>query len=63
MEALKNAKGFIRRTLGKRMIIRSSPEMFFISDRNIAYGAHIAKVLAEVGMTETLPDRRKMRRS
>jgi len=56
MEALKNAKGFIRRTLGKRMIIRSSPEMIFISDRNIAYGAHIAKVLAEVGMTETLPE-------
>ncbi len=49
MEALKSAKGYIRRALGKRMIIRTSPEMLFISDRNIAYGAHIAKVLAEAG--------------
>ena len=49
MEALKSAKGYIRRALGKRMIIRTSPEMLFISDRNIVYGAHIAKVLAEAG--------------
>ena len=56
MEALKNAKGFIRRALGKRMIIRTSPELIFISDRNIAYGAHIAKLLAEVGRTEAKPE-------
>jgi ribosome-binding factor A len=52
MEALKNAKGYLRRALGKRMIIRSSPELIFVSDRNIAYGAHIARVLAEVGASE-----------
>ena len=46
MEALKNASGFIRRSLGRRMIIRYSPELRFISDRNIAYGVHIASVLA-----------------
>ena len=49
MEALKKAKGYLRRALGQRMIIRYSPELVFISDRNIAYGAHIAKVLADVG--------------
>ena len=47
LEALKSAKGFIRRALGKRMIIRYSPELIFISDKNIEYGVHIARVLAE----------------
>jgi len=47
MEALKKARGFIRRELGKRMIIRYTPELIFVSDRNIAYGVHIAKVLSE----------------
>ena len=52
LEALKNAKGYLRRALGKRMIIRSAPELIFVSDRNIAYGVHIAKVLAETGIAE-----------
>lgn len=47
--ALKNAKGFIRRELGRRMIIRYTPELIFVSDNNIAYGVHIAEVLSEVG--------------
>ncbi len=58
MEALKSAKGFIRRALGKRMIIRYSPELIFISDKNIEYGVHIAKVLAEtLGTEESTDDR------
>ena len=52
MEALKNARGFIRRALGKRMIIRYTPELIFVSDQNIEYGVHIAKVLAETLGTE-----------
>jgi ribosome-binding factor A len=52
MEALKSAKGFIRRALGKRMIIRYTPELIFVSDRNIAYGVHIAKVLADTIQSE-----------
>ena len=52
IEALKNARGFIRRVLGKRMIIRYTPELIFISDQNIEYGVHIAKVLAETMGTE-----------
>lgn len=51
MEALKGAKGYLRRALGKRMIIRSAPELIFVSDRNIEYGVHIAKVLAETGIS------------
>ena len=56
MEALKSAKGFIRRSLGKRMIIRYSPELIFISDKNIEYGVHIAKVLAETVRPEEKTD-------
>ena len=48
MDALKNAKGYLRRALGRRMIIRYSPELVFVSDRNIAYGVHIAQILADV---------------
>ena len=56
LEALKSAKGFIRRSLGKRMIIRYSPELIFISDKNIEYGVHIAKVLADAAKAEEKAD-------
>ncbi len=52
MKALKNASGYIRRALGKQMLIRYSPEMSFVSDQNIAYGVHIAKVLADAQKSE-----------
>lgn len=56
MEALKNARGYIRRALGHRMIIRYTPELIFVSDKNIEYGVHIAKVLAETVGTEEQDD-------
>ena len=56
MAALKNAKGYIRRSLSKRMIIRYTPELTFVSDKNIEYGVHIAKVLAETLGTEESTD-------
>lgn len=52
MAALKSASGYIRRALGKGILIRYSPELTFISDRNIAYGVHIAQVLADAQKTE-----------
>jgi ribosome-binding factor A len=52
MAALKKAAGFIRRELGHNIIIRYSPELSFVSDENIAYGVHIAKVLADAQKTE-----------
>ena len=58
MAALKNAKGYIRRSLSKRMIIRYTPELTFVSDKNIEYGVHIAKVLADtIGTEESTDDR------
>ena len=55
MDALKSASGFIRHSLAKEMIIRQSPELIFQEDRNIAYGAHIAQVLHEVGADQLPP--------
>lgn len=52
MAALKSAAGFIRRELGRNIIIRYSPELSFVSDRNIAYGVHIAQVLADAQRAE-----------
>ena len=52
MAALKKAAGFIRRELGQNIIIRYSPELTFVSDENIAYGVHIAKLLADAQKTE-----------
>ena len=55
MDALRSASGFIRHSLAKEMIIRQSPELIFQEDRNIAYGAHIAKVLHDVGADQLPP--------
>lgn len=56
MKALKSAAGYIRRALGQNIIIRYSPELTFVSDENIAYGVHIAKVLADAQRTEGVTD-------
>ena len=56
MAALKKAAGFIRRELGQNIIIRYSPELTFVSDENIAYGVHIAKVLADAQKTDANHD-------
>ena len=56
LKALKSASGYIRRALGKGMLIRYSPELSFVSDRNIAYGVHIAQVLSEGQKTEGKQD-------
>ena len=50
MKALKSAAGYVRRSLGKNMLIRYAPELQFVSDQNIAYGVHIAKMLADANV-------------
>ena len=56
MEALKKAAGFIRRELGYRAQLRYTPELIFVRDQNIAYGAHIASVLRSVEVKEEQTD-------
>lgn len=48
MKGLKSASGFLRRELGNRMKLRYTPELQFILDDSIAYGAHILDMLNHV---------------
>ena len=47
MAALKNAAGFVRRELGKRVDLRYVPELLFELDTNIEYAAKIDRILKE----------------
>lgn len=48
MKGLKSAAGFLRRELGSRVDLRYTPELQFITDDSIAYGAHILDMLNHV---------------
>ena len=45
MAALKNAAGFVRRELGRRVDLRYVPEILFELDTNIEYAAKIDRIL------------------
>ena len=51
---LKAANGFIRGQIARRMNLRITPELTFIEDGSIEYGAKISKILE--GITITAPD-------
>lgn len=48
LKALKGASGFIRRELGKKVIIRSMPELTFVLDDSIEYSVHINQLLETI---------------
>ena len=48
LKGLKSASGFLRRELGSRINLRYTPELQFILDDSIAYGAHILDMLNHV---------------
>lgn len=48
MAALKNATGFVRREVARRVQLRYTPEIVFVYDDSIVYGAKISKLLHEV---------------
>jgi ribosome-binding factor A len=45
---LSKAAGFIRRELGKRLQLRSVPELMFVHDDSFGYGNRIEKLLAQI---------------
>ena len=47
LRGLKSASGFLRRELGRTLNLRYTPELQFIADDSIAYGAHILPVLRD----------------
>ncbi|MBR7146734.1 MAG: 30S ribosome-binding factor RbfA [Oscillospiraceae bacterium] len=47
MRALKSAGGYLRRELGAALRLRYTPELQFLADDSIEYGAHILEVLRD----------------
>lgn len=45
---LKNAEGYIRRELARRINLRNTPEIKFILDQSIEYGVNMSKLIDEV---------------
>lgn len=52
LEALNRAAGFVRSEIGKRIRLRHVPAIVFKYDPSIQHGAHIAKLLRDVGVSD-----------
>jgi len=48
LNALKSAKGYIRKTLADRIELRHIPELEFIYDKSIEYGKSIEEKIKEI---------------
>ncbi|PHU40054.1 ribosome-binding factor A [Pseudobutyrivibrio ruminis] len=48
LEGLKSSAGFIRRELARRINLRNTPEITFVSDQSIAYAAKMSMLIDEV---------------
>ena len=46
MAALTKAAGYVRRELGRTLNLRITPELTFVEDTSIAYGAKIEKIIS-----------------
>lgn len=55
-KGLKAATGFIRRELASSLNLRITPELTFLPDDSVAYGAHIAKVLSTLDISPEEPE-------
>ena len=60
LKGLKSAAGYLRRELGAALRLRYTPELQFIADDSIQYGAHILGLIHEVARKdearETAPE-------
>ena len=55
-KGLKAAAGFIRRELAHSLNLRMTPELTFIPDTSISYGAHISSILNNLEISEEEPE-------
>ena len=51
-QGLKAASGYIRRQIAQRLNLRITPEVTFILDESIEYGAHIASILNTIEFSD-----------
>ncbi len=47
-QGLKSSSGFIRRQVAQRLNLRATPELTFVEDTSIAYGARIQSLLSTI---------------
>lgn len=47
IKGLRSAAGYLRRELGQAMALRYTPELQFVADDSIEYGAHILEMLRD----------------
>ena len=55
-KGLKSSAGYIRRQIAQRLNLRMTPELTFLQDTSIAYGARIASVLNGLEISEEEPE-------
>lgn len=55
-EGLASSAGYIRGQVARRMDLRQTPELVFIEDTSIAYGAHIAQLLNTIAVSDPAPE-------
>ena len=48
IDALNNAKGFLRSSLGRVLKTHTTPELIFKIDESVEYGIHIDQILSEL---------------
>ena len=53
---LKAASGYIRRELARTLNLRITPELTFLRDTSITYGAHIASILNNLEISDPDPE-------
>ena len=53
---LKAATGYIRHELARTLNLRITPELTFLRDSSITYGAHIASILNSLEISEPDPE-------
>ncbi len=58
MEGLRRAAGFLRRETGKRIRLRSTPELLFRWDTTLERGEHINRLLDDLDIPPPDPDDR-----
>ncbi len=52
IKGLRSAAGFLRRELGARLNLRHTPQLQFVPDDSIAYGAHILELINQLDIPE-----------
>ncbi len=56
LKGLKSAGGYLRRELGSALGLRYTPQLQFVEDNSIAYGAHIFDILHKLDIQPDEPE-------